>query len=263
MTHNLQLKLNDIEDLTQRHLKHFENEDDDNDNDNDNDRHIHTDDIDDDNECDTHFYINLLMNLSPSMEQVHSQALKGDLSSYSCNEALTTLLDDAKCRILQKQFAQLMFEIPAEQRRRLLPKVPIPPLDASAARFRTQLLALSKIPLKYENSAVLDEAISVIPLEDIYSNAEYQYSLQRAQAASLGLSRPKWGHQDCVVRDLLRYAVAYFHDLLVLFIVVGMNLTHFLGGSAMNSSPLSITLPVPNVRGPLSSKASPNLIQRR
>lgn len=249
MTRNLQLKLNDIKDLTKSHLNHYNKDEDE---DEQYDRHIHTDDGDDDNDCDTHFYINLLMNLSPSMEQVHSQVIKGDLSSYSYTDGSTNLLDDATCRILQKRFTQLMFEIPAEQRTKLWPKVPSPPLEASAAKFRTQLLDLSQIPLKYENSAVLDEAISVIPLEDIHSDAEYQHSLQQARAGSLGSSRrPEWGYQDYVVRALLRYAVACSHDPLVLFVVVRMNLTHFLGGSAMYFLLMSITLLVPNVRCPL------------
>lgn len=262
MTRNLQLKLNDIEDLTPSHLKHNDEGEEEYEDD-DNDRHIHTYDSDEDNDCDTHFYIDLLMNLSPSMEQVHSQAVKGDLSGYSYTEGSTTLLDKAKCRILQEKFTQLMFELPADQRRKLWPKVPSPPLEASATRFRTQLLDLSKIPLKYENSAVLDEAVSVIPFEDIHGQAEYQYSLQQAQAASLDLSRPEWGYQDCVVRALLKYAIAYSHNPLILFIVVEINLTYSLGGSAINFSPMSITLHVIYVRSPLLSEALLNLIQRR
>lgn len=92
---------------------------------------------------------------------------------------------------------------PPSSSRRQLPIMPHPPQDHASAKFCNMLFGLSVTPTTYENPGLLDEALTVIPLDELYSTAKEEHELHLAAAASMG-KKPEWGYQDFVIQALLK-----------------------------------------------------------
>jgi len=87
-----------------------------------------------------------------------------------------------------------------------IPLIPAAPADRQSLRFRSMLHSLSNTPCRWENPGLLDEALSVVPLQRIYDEAQEEADLYIAEAASLGPhTKPAWGYQDCVIIALMRW----------------------------------------------------------
>lgn len=87
----------------------------------------------------------------------------------------------------------------------------LPTVDTSVQNFRNQLFTFSQIPLRWENPTRLDEALTIIPLDRIYGEAEDM--LSHTQPSSLTQTQDpakkqqglEWGYMDFVIMALMRW----------------------------------------------------------
>ncbi|EAQ90239.1 hypothetical protein CHGG_02174 [Chaetomium globosum CBS 148.51] len=77
-------------------------------------------------------------------------------------------------------------------------------VDLEFNKARNRFISLSGIPMKWEDPTLLDNALQVVPLDQIYEEADTE-NLQFLEEAISAGQWPEWGYQDCVVRTLLRW----------------------------------------------------------
>ncbi|KAJ9607660.1 Protein png1 [Cladophialophora chaetospira] len=85
------------------------------------------------------------------------------------------------------------------------PPIPKSLSDPNSFKFFRFLLELSMIPAKYENPGLLDAALTFIPTDLIYADADAEHSHLQALSAtsSKGGVATEPGYLDCVIRALL------------------------------------------------------------
>lgn len=81
--------------------------------------------------------------------------------------------------------------------------MPQAPQDPVSVKFCNFLKVLSVTPTKYEHPSLLDDALTAIPLDRLYAEADDEHQIHQAQSASMG-KKPHWGYQDFVIQSLVK-----------------------------------------------------------
>lgn len=88
------------------------------------------------------------------------------------------------------------------------PLIPEPPAegDREAQKFRNTLISLSYMPLLYEDAELQDMALSMLPLDEIYSTAARKESEYEKNAPLAGGKRlPHWNLMDCSIIAMMSW----------------------------------------------------------
>ena len=123
-------------------------------------------------------------------------------------------MDPEKIADLGRRFRQLMAEKRQTQAGRTAPDDTHSPAQPSSqgqgdALYR-EVMSLSYVPRRWEKPGLLDQALDALDLGKIYGwadeyEAEAEAEAEKETAAEPGSDRPRLGHQDCVIKALLRY----------------------------------------------------------